>query len=82
MKRKWDVSPKEVRKKCVDEIIARLEEQQGAEFGIIAAEEIMDIVAQNVGPDIYNLAIKDAKKLLQNRFSDIETELDLLQHQS
>lgn len=82
MKRKWDVSSKEVRKKCVDEIIARIEEQQGAKVGIIAAEEIMDIIAQNIGPDIYSLAIEDAKKLLQNRFSDIEAELDLLHNQS
>lgn len=82
MKRKWDVSSKEVRKKCVDEILVRIDEQQGSEFGIIAAEEIMDIVAQNIGPDIYNSALKDATKLLKDRFSDIETELDLLEHQS
>lgn len=80
MKRKWDVSSKEVRKKCIDEIIARINERQGSDFGILAAEEIMDIVAQNIGPDIYNLAIKDAMKLLQDRFSDVETELDLLQY--
>lgn len=82
MKRKWDVSSKEVRRKCVDEIITRIGEQQGPEFGILAAEEIIDIIIQNIGQDIYNLAIKDAKQLLQDRFSDIETELDLLQHQS
>lgn len=82
MKREWDVSSKEVRQKCIDEVLARIEEQQGAEFGIIAAEDILDIVAQNVGPDIYNLAIKDTKKLLQTRFSDIETDLDLLENQS
>jgi uncharacterized protein (DUF2164 family) len=80
MKRKWDVSSKEVRKKCLDEIIARINEQQGLDFGILAAEEIMNIVTQNTGPDIYNLAIKDAMKLLQDRFSDVETELDLLQY--
>ena len=80
MKRKWDVSSKEVRKKCIDEIIARIGEQQGSDFGILAAEEIIYIVTQNIGPDIYNLAVKDAMKLLQDRFSDIETELDLLQY--
>lgn len=82
MKRKWDVSSKEVRKKCVDEIIARVAEQKGSEFGIIAAEEVMDIVVQNIGPDIYNLAIVDVKKLLQDNFSDLEVSLDLLKHQS
>jgi uncharacterized protein (DUF2164 family) len=82
MKRKWDVSSKEVRKKCIDEIIARIDEQQGLDFGVLAAEEIMSIVEQNIGPDIYNLAVKDATKLLQDRISDIETELDLLQYQA
>ena len=82
MKRKWDVSSKEVRQKCVGEIINRIDEQQDLEFGLLAAEEIMDIVAQNIGPDIYNLAIKDAKKLLQDRFADIEVDLDVLHHRA
>jgi uncharacterized protein (DUF2164 family) len=82
MKRKWDVSSREVRKKCIDEILTRIEEQQGAEFGIVAAEEIMDIVAQNIGPDIYNLALEDTKKLLETRLSDLQADLDLLEHQS
>jgi uncharacterized protein (DUF2164 family) len=80
MKRKWDVSSDEVRKKCIDEVITRLEEQGDSPFGVIAAEELIDIVAQNIGPDIYNLAIQDARKLLQNRLSDLETDLDLLEH--
>ncbi|MGZ6005421.1 MAG: DUF2164 family protein [Candidatus Saccharimonadales bacterium] len=82
MKRKWDVSSKEVRQQCIDEIIARVDEQQGGQFGIIAAEEIIDIVAQNLGPDIYNLAIKDVKKLLQDNLTDLEVSLDLLEHSS
>lgn len=80
MKRKWDVSSKENRQKCIAEIITRIEEQTDVEVGIITAEDIIDIVLQNVGADIYNLAIKDVKKLLQNRLSDIETELDLLEN--
>jgi uncharacterized protein (DUF2164 family) len=82
MKRKWDVSSPEIRKKCADEIIAYVSEHQDSELGILAAEEIMNLVAQNIGPDIYNLALKDATKILQTHFSDIETDLDLLNHQS
>lgn len=82
MKRKWDVSSPETRRKCVDEIITRIEEQRESEFGIVAAEEIMAIVVQNLGPDIYNLALKDVKKLLQTRLSDLETDIDLLEHRS
>lgn len=82
MKRKWDVSSKETRKKCVAEIITRIGEQQGKEVGLITGEEIIDIVLQNVGPDIYNLAIKDAQKLMQERFSDIDAEIDLLENKN
>lgn len=82
MKRKWDVSSKETRQKCVNEVLARIKEQDDAEFGILAAEEIIDIILQNVGPDIYNLAIRDSKKLVQDRLIDIDVELDLLKNTS
>ena len=78
MKRKWDISSEETRNKCAKEVITRINEQEGSEAGIITADDIIDIVMQNLGPDIYNLAIADVKKLLEDRFSDIETELDLL----
>ena len=79
MKRKWDVSSDEIRKKCVDEIISRLDDQ-GFEAGLITAEDIIDIVAQNIGPDIYNSALADVKKLLQERLGDLETDIDLLEN--
>ena len=82
MKRKWDISTNETRKKCVDEVIARIDEQDGSEFGVIAAEEIIDIVLQNVGPDIYNSAIADTKKLLHDHFTDLDFEVDLLKNRS
>lgn len=80
MKRKWDISSKELRKKCNDEVLARIEEQDGANFGVLATDEIIDIVLQNLAPDIYNLGIKDAKKLIQDRLADIDVELDLLKN--
>lgn len=78
MKRKWDVSSEQVRKKCVEEIIARIDEQGSDKFGIIAAEEIINIVLQNLAPDIYNLALNDAAKLVRDKLEDLETGLDLL----
>ncbi len=79
MKRKWDVSSPEVLKKCIDEVITRIDEQQGGEFGVIAAEDIIMIVLQNMGPDVYNLAINDVKNLVQTRLADLETDIDLLE---
>ena len=78
MKRKWDVSSEQTRKKCIEEVIARVEEQADAQFGAIAASDLIDIVLQNLGPDIYNLALKDVRKLVQEKTEDIEVGLDLL----
>lgn len=81
MKRKWDVSSKEARAKCVAEIITLVDEQSDTHIGVMTTEDIIDVVIQNLGPDIYNSAIKDVKKLLQARFSDIDTDIDLLEQQ-
>ncbi|HSW80560.1 MAG TPA: DUF2164 family protein [Candidatus Saccharimonadales bacterium] len=78
MQRKWDVSDEQTRKKCIDEVITRIQEQDGEAFGRIVAEEIIAIVLQNIGADIYNLGVEDARKLVQQKFSDLEIDLDLL----
>ncbi len=62
--------------------MARIDEQGDAEFGIIAAEEIIDIVAQHLGPQVYDAAIEDAKKAMQNKLADLESELDILRPMS
>lgn len=68
-----------MRKKCASEVLVRIEEQEGERFGIIAADEIIDIVTQNLAPDIYNSALEDVNKLLKKRLEDIEVDIDLLQ---
>lgn len=77
--RKWDIANKETRDKCINEVMTRIEEIGDDSVGLIAAQDIIDIVTENLAPEIYNKAIKDAKKLLQDRMNDAETELDLLQ---
>lgn len=80
--RKWDIAPKETQDKCIDEIISRVEEIGDDSIGVIAAQDIIDIVTENLGPEIYNKAINDAKRLLEDRMNDLGVELDLLRHQS
>ena len=82
MIREWDITNEQQKKQCINEVLTRIEEQGDAEFGIIAAEELIDIVAQHVGPQAYNIAIEDAKKALQTKLADLETELDLLRPRS
>jgi len=79
MKRKFDSISKEIEKKCIAEVITRVEEIDGSEVGIIAAQDIIDIVIQNLGPEIYNMGLHDSKKLLKERLADLETEIDILE---
>lgn len=78
MKRKWDLSVED-NKKCINDVIARIEEIDSDNVGIIAAQDIIDIVAQCVGPKAYNSGAADVKKLLQERMQDIEVDIEMLQ---
>jgi uncharacterized protein (DUF2164 family) len=78
MLRKWDIKDEQVHKSCIDELIARIDEQGSSPFGVLAAQEIIDIVSRYVGPIAYNTALEDAKKCLQAKVADLEVELDIL----
>jgi len=78
MLRKWNIKDKQSQKKCAEEVLARIDEQAGSPFGVIAAGEIIDIVSNYVGPTAYNTAIDDAKKSLQTKLADLEVDLDVL----
>lgn len=77
MIRKWDIADDKVKKQCLDEIITRMHEEDDTEIGVIAAQEIIDIVARYVGPHAYNLAVDDCKRLLQTKLADLEIDLDI-----
>jgi uncharacterized protein (DUF2164 family) len=78
MIRKWGISNEQSKKQCVDEIIARIDEQDDAQFGVLAAQEIIDIVAKHLGPQIHNSALEDAKNAVQTKLADLEVDLDIL----
>lgn len=79
MKRKWDSASEETQRKCIDEVITRVEEIDTSQVGVIAAQDIIDIVTEHLGPAIYNQGINDAKKLIQERLQDIEVDLQVLE---
>ena len=78
MQKKFSGIPKEQNDKCIAEVITRIEEIESERVGVIAAQDVIDIVVENLGPDIYNSAIQDTKKLLQEKIADIEFEIDEL----
>lgn len=77
--RKWDTENKELQQKCIDEVIARIEELSDGQAGVIVAQDIIDIVMENLGPEAYNKGVRDAKKAVTNRMQDIEIDLDTLE---
>lgn len=78
MKKKFDDIPKDVQRQCIDKVIARIEEISDSEVGFIAAQDVVDVVTHALGPHIHNLAIQEAKNLLQQRFLDMDVDIDLL----
>lgn len=79
MLRKWDSLDESLQKKCIDEIITRIDEIGDAGAGVIAAQDIIDIVTENLAPAIYNRGIADAKKVVNEKHADLDVELGLLE---
>ena len=77
-KNKFDFGPEELKKKYLNEIIDFFQNERNEEIGFIAADKILDFFIQTMGEEIYKKAIKDCKKLLKERFEDLEIELDIL----
>lgn len=79
MNRKWDIVSDAASKKCIEEVIASVQEIESSQVGIIAAQDIIDIVTENLAPEIYNAGVRDARKAVQERFQDIELDLTMLE---
>jgi uncharacterized protein (DUF2164 family) len=83
MLRKWDTENEELQRKLLNEIIARVQEiDDTSAVGVIAAQEIVDIVTENIGPEIYNKGIADAKKMIVNKLVDIEIDISTLEQKA
>ncbi|QQS19745.1 DUF2164 family protein [Candidatus Saccharibacteria bacterium] len=83
MLRKWDTENEELQRKLLNEVITRIQELDDVStFGVIAAQEIVDIVTENLGPEIYNKGIADAKKLIVNKMADMDVDLSTLEQKA
>jgi uncharacterized protein (DUF2164 family) len=76
--RKFGWVSDETKKKCIDAIIFRINESVDDEIGMITAEDVLDLVTENIADDIYDRAIEDVKKLLNERHIDTNIEIDLM----
>ena len=79
MDAKQVVTKKEASDKCVAEIISRIQDiDDTSAVGVIAAQDIIDIVIDNLGPEIYNKAIYDTNKLYETKLEDLKYEIEEL----
>jgi hypothetical protein len=79
--RKWDIENKELNDRCIAEVITRVDELDGENMGMIAAQDIIDIVMSHYGPEAYNKAVREVKDVLDTKFQDTLMDVDLLQVQ-
>lgn len=79
MNKKWDISDEQLNRKCIDEVIARVQDIDDTDVvGIIAAQDIIDIVKENLAPVLYNKGVEDARKAVQAKVEDLDLDLDVL----
>ncbi len=63
--------PKEVEKQLVTSIKRFFEEKMEEEIGELKARLVLDYCVREIGPTIYNQAIEDSERYLQNKLSDL-----------
>lgn len=79
MKRKWDIENEEINRKCIEEIITRIQEIEDLDsIGMIAAQDIIDIVNENLAPQHYNKGLNDAFNIIKEKIDNAEIDIDAL----
>lgn len=67
--------PEEKKKALVAAIKQYFLQERGEEIGDLAAGFFLDFVLEEIGPSIYNQAIKDAQASLQRTVADLDVNL-------
>lgn len=68
----------EERDRLVKEIQNFFEEERDEKIGIIASGKVLDFFLKNLGNQIYNKALDDARVWFTKRMEDISIDFDLL----
>ena len=77
MIRKWDTTNKALEQHCIDQVITRIQEiDDTAHVGIIAAQEIVDLVLEAMAPEIFDKALNDASKILHEKLQEVDYRID------
>jgi uncharacterized protein (DUF2164 family) len=63
---------------AINHIITFFQDERDEEIGVIAAENLLDFLLENIAPDIYQKGVKETKKLIKDFQYNLDLELDLL----
>jgi len=74
--RKWDRISDEKRQQAIDDLIYFFESERSEKIGVIAAEQLLDFFLENIGPDVYNRGLSDAKTAIAKRMEDLQFDMD------
>lgn len=75
VKRSWDIITAEKRKTIITDIINYFECERNEKMGVVAAEELLDFMLQNFGPDLYNKGVEDSLGFIKERFHNLEIDM-------
>jgi uncharacterized protein (DUF2164 family) len=73
----WDTLSEPTRQIAVRNIMAYFENERDDPIGHIAAEDLLDTILEHIQADIYNQGIEDARKEIEEKFADLNVQLDL-----
>jgi len=71
--------PKEEKDHIVRGVQQYFEEERSETIGNLAAEQIVDVMLQLLGPYLYNKAIADARAVVLEKISQVDDELYALE---
>ena len=77
-KSKLSLISDEKKRGAVEAIIAFYKRERDEEIGVIAAEEILDLVVNLVGREIFNKGVDETVRLLQDRLGSVWVDVEAI----
>lgn len=76
----WDILSDQEKRTCLESIIAYFQDERDERIGVIAAEELLDVILEPVLKAGYNKGVDDAKKTVHKSVSSMDIDLDMIRH--
>ena len=65
------------RETAIGDIIDFFRRERDEQIGMIAAEDLLDMLLEQVGKELYNKGLDDAKDFLKTRFDEIAADIEI-----